>query len=763
MDTAPMPSTPAEYLHELQQRAASLAEHHIALRNQLAEATSAAMATAEAHQHWVDGPPLCDDPAALVDELVALNAARQYLQYLQELQALTRHSEKLGRSAERAYADGDPSIYLKEISDAVDAFTQATGYIIALEQLIDSGNLAGTALAQHGTSAAGRVHAAGTALRALLSSAVQRRLQECSWPPPLVVSGDGGAGTPGADWCGFSAAGDAVFGELQHLFVIQITLQRAIEHKEFATMGASDTPGSEGPVLWPAVELAAGVGVWLQHHFAQGLPTDRPDKPEWLFAAALKAARLCAPHAEAFQPCIDAHGLQPWYSMQLEAGRAVGTAALAPVLRGHVLPRLASMGDQPSLLHYADEAMRFERNFAALRGISSPLASEDDVPPGTAHAESAVEVLFEQDDWAEGWLASEFEDAVRQIDAALDAPDAWRPAADVAAQMAQLDLGAGGDAALSLSTSHDASQHEFFPPACSEVIVALIGSLARRGAYICRPAHKARFAKGVVQAALKAFRSRLVEMLVRAEQFDHLLDDAGLPKVGAAICAAHFVEHTLREPQATLLAALVGDDALAAALEREAGALSTLRRQWAYKLAKLSVDQFQAKFSTYRRSLAVFAAPGEEGLQPMGPSQALLPAAEGLQALLHALALHLDAVIFRDVWRAMALAVNYSMFNDVATEAVFSAFGAAHFEVDLDSVVAVFGRCTSRPAAHFKESKEACKLLLLAANDAAAAWRGLQGREAAGVLGAVGIRSLNAEQTASVLGRRADLNGASGA
>lgn len=35
-----------------------------------------------------------------------------------------------------------------------------------------------------------------------------------------------------------------------------------------------------------------------------GLPTDRPDRPEWLFATALKAAQQCSPLAQELQPCV---------------------------------------------------------------------------------------------------------------------------------------------------------------------------------------------------------------------------------------------------------------------------------------------------------------------------------------------------------------------------------------------------------------------------------------------------------------------------
>ena len=95
--------------------------------------------------------------------------------------------------------------------------------------------------------------------------------------------------------------------------------------------------------------------------------------------------------------------------------------------------------------------------------------------------------------------------------------------------------------------------------------------------------------------------------------------------------------------------------------------------------------------------------------------------------------------------------------------------GAAQLQADVSSVVAVFGEHTSRPAAHFKETREACRLLtlslpeavLLAAALGAAAGRagsGGGGAEAArAALAGAGIKVLSEEQAACVLGQRLDL------
>lgn len=131
-------------------------------------------------------------------------------------------------------------------------------------------------------------------------------------------------------------------------------------------------------------------------------------------------------------------------------------------------------------------------------------------------------------------------------------------------------------------------------------------------------------------ATLKAFRQRLSSLLAQAEQFRGLLGDTWLPRVGAAICAAHYLEHQLREPQGVLLLAELQDAApgqeggasggsqgadnsagkgsapaaaagrLAGLIEREAAAFSALRKQWAYKLAKQAVEAFHQLFNPYK-------------------------------------------------------------------------------------------------------------------------------------------------------------------
>lgn len=95
----------------------------------------------------------------------------------------------------------------------------------------------------------------------------------------------------------------------------------------------------------------------------------------------------------------------------------------------------------------------------------------------------------------------------------------------------------------------------------------------------------------------------------------------------------------------------------------------------------------------------------------------------------------------------------------MATEALFSPQGAAQLDADLSAVAAVFGEYTSRPAAHFKESREACRLLALPWHAALGLLRQLesQPRQAKQLLAPHGVKALNAEQAGVVLMQRLDI------
>lgn len=76
--------------------------------------------------------------------------------------------------------------------------------------------------------------------------------------------------------------------------------------------------GREGPALWAVCELAAPLTDRLRRHFAgQGMPTDRVDRPEWLFTTAARLAADVSPSLVPLQPAISAAQLQHTYAMQV--------------------------------------------------------------------------------------------------------------------------------------------------------------------------------------------------------------------------------------------------------------------------------------------------------------------------------------------------------------------------------------------------------------------------------------------------------------
>ena len=92
------------------------------------------------------------------------------------------------------------------------------------------------------------------------------------------------------------------------------------------TQGVDPSNPGEAPVLWAIEEVAGPVTERLQAHFASGRPTDRPEKPEWLFGLALRMTRQLAPGTAPLQGSLESHGLGNVYHMPLEFSRAIRSA-----------------------------------------------------------------------------------------------------------------------------------------------------------------------------------------------------------------------------------------------------------------------------------------------------------------------------------------------------------------------------------------------------------------------------------------------------
>jgi hypothetical protein len=113
----------------------------------------------------------------------------------------------------------------------------------------------------------------------------------------------------------------------------------------------------------------------------------------------------------------------------------------------------------------------------------------------------------------------------------------------------------------------------------------------------------------------------------------------------------------------------------------------TLRREWCLRLGRAVVTHFSHLCAAHKRQLAALASSPELPEAEPTVSPSFLQPLEYLAAQLGMLGSSLDADSFRAVWKLVALALNRSLFNDVATEARFSAQGAAQFAADCGALV----------------------------------------------------------------------------
>lgn len=68
--------------------------------------------------------------------------------------------------------------------------------------------------------------------------------------------------------------------------------------------------------------MAAPLVARLRRHFGgQGMPTDRVDRPEWLFATAARLAADLSPALTPLQPAIAAAQLAQSYAIQVAPAR----------------------------------------------------------------------------------------------------------------------------------------------------------------------------------------------------------------------------------------------------------------------------------------------------------------------------------------------------------------------------------------------------------------------------------------------------------
>eukprot|EP00889_Picochlorum_renovo_P000253 jgi/Picre1/27283/NNA_000252.t1 len=355
---------------------------------------------------------------------------------------------------------------IENITNAVDASKKCMSYVFGMDELASKVAENGIDLKDTGHTVRQGAKAVATQTRHILSLSIQRCLRESSWPPPLLPS-QKNADT-GDEWKGFEVAGDAVFGELQQLLVLMTSLQIAIEY-------------------YALKEFADPVNAWLMAHFAPKMATCRPEKPEWLFSAALHATKVCIGYMDLFDPCIEAHGIQMYFHMAREFAKST-ICGLRKVVRGIFLPLLFDQNDGSYILHYVDEAVKFESNFLALR-VDMLLGEEDS--DNASHADSMIEVLFDNEEWTSAWINAEQEEAEQRIRGLTNDPLGWKPKV--------YSDGLGTD---DVSTEHLGSLHEFYPPVIVTNSVEILVDLMSRTKYIHSPEHKLVWCSGVLLETL---------------------------------------------------------------------------------------------------------------------------------------------------------------------------------------------------------------------------------------------------------------------
>eukprot|EP00891_Asterochloris_glomerata_P000268 jgi/Astpho2/268/Aster-02159 len=784
-----MPSA-AERLHEAERSAAHLQQQ---LRD--VEHSIAALSAEAAQQvEGANGPELGQQPplpASLADcaaELALLSAGELYLKRLQDLQSVVRQLEKLVAGLQGQQAAQGRHAYLRAASQGLGTFAAVHSRADKLAQVATSG--LPSELVHYGEG----VMAAGKAAQDVLSSGLEKALYsvlaDLKWPPPLVpaaASSDQpngvspGATSPGT-WAGFQDQEGRTNADLLEAVYCLVGLQRVTQSTSFDQ--GLKTPGIDTPALDVMTLLAAPITARLRLHFASGRRTDRIDRPEWLFATALRVgeapevqlysvpqrtarkqvAKDLSPSFAALQPALARPGLQACYHLPFEFARAV-RGGVQRLLREHLLPRLAAQEHSEPWLHFVDEAVRFERELAPLKGL--PAEEDDSTGPHLWAEGSCLEVICERDTWQQPWLAAEEAEARKQLQESLDAESAWEPA-----QSAWGSQGALGGSDSSRQTP--AWQQELWPPVCAEGVLQQAAELCRRAMWLHDADSRAAFTAAVpraglrvetqlaaLQALVRIFRVSLARLCKGAEDMRDLASPHWAPRVAAYVNSAHFLQQALQESRAVVLlnqqprpdafptdlgldglqeevdssmegsqqdsllgrvtataesgpSSAAGAHSQESLMEAEARLFGTFWRKWALKVARAVVADFKQDSAAYRRklSLADFAA-GPEVPRQGTVSRRLAPAISHLEQSMQLLSSHLDQVVFRETWRVVAAAANRMLYNDVSIQAVFSQEGGQQWLTDVQALVATFQPYTRRPEAHFKELLDSAKLLAL--------------------------------------------------
>ena len=430
-------------------------------------------------------------------------------------------------------------------------------------------------------AARSRLSGALGAVRGVVGSQLRGALEGAGWPPSLeeATSAAGAAWQPGRASAEAAAAAARV-----------APLSALLEAACASAVAAAVAPHPRF-CGWTAAEVAAPLRERLAFHFSGGRPTDcAAERPEWLFAHALRCARAYAPAAAALLPPGAPHPPAAALAAAL-AEEAAG------VLRRSAVPQLLARGAAagPAWTHLADEAAAFDAALAALAG------------PDAAAACGAVRVLVEKAEWGARWTAAELEAALRQMDAAADDDADWERAAsddeEETAREAELSAPAAG-----------------FRPRCAAAALEVVRAAAARAAQLPHASRQRAFLRDVPAAAAADFVARCSRRARSAASFGELVAPDALARAARCICAAAALRDGLEElGEAPALWALAhaqprrADDEAAppprgGVFADEVAACDAFAEEWAGELAAAVASDFAAAAERYSAALRRGAA-----------------------------------------------------------------------------------------------------------------------------------------------------------
>ncbi|KAK9853117.1 hypothetical protein WJX84_011625 [Apatococcus fuscideae] len=709
--------------------------------------------------HQQAGPPLPETLAQCIEELGSLQPAKEFTEALMLLRGLVKSLEKRMRKMDPIpEPDGEGQAWLENLSVALQAHATVGSQAETVAGLAQAS--LPVELQQEADGSLSHASFARDTLITLQRRFIHSRLAALSWPPSLSQLEASDASSASAN-----GAGDPPAVSPTPIQFSSMTNGLKAHGQGFL----QDLPSPNGP---PRPSAGGMVPAWRGFDAPQDLKVSDELKKALL---AFIGMQRCVQQAS-FEIAVTEENSQDgpmlWavealaepiagtYHLPFELARAL-RCSVQEVLRTSWLPRLAAMADANLWLHFAEKAVEFERNLAPLRGLP--------IPPGSAEGAAAqvwvhggcMEVVSEEEQWAQGWLGAEAAEAVAQVEAAVDSPSAWSPAEQA------WDPAVSGSATWGESKLEEAWESEFWPPCCADSLLQLLRELAGKACWLPEGPDRQQFAAAVPLEAMKAFRTKMQIIGRTADEFGDLAGPVWAPRVSACICAARYMVQSLREPSPLLLTL---DEELPipngkrrgrSLLDGEASSFESASRRWCLRMAKAVAEKFADETARYRRRshLDNFASTGP---RPGGPSRELSGGLDWLAGCLSMLSQHLDSVAFREVWRSAAIALNRLLYNDVATEAHFSSEGAEQFAGDCQALQAAFRRWTPRPGAHFRELTEACALLSMEPAAAAQLVASLHSQPAdergsCPALTTLQVARLSRDQALCVLERRIDL------